>query len=415
MTSDSDPRSGKARALDDPDSIASSDDTAMIRFDAPDQLIYDRRNWSARSFWISTTILLLMSLVTMAVVTSQTTRLLTSPSTAEPIPELLILAACLVAACVLFQGMLFHIWRQQVRAAKIYDAATDLLRIFAEVESKARTIASNYFDSDLDSTSLAEIVDMFELQRAWTKTEVQEFRTTLLVRNSIVHGGSEPPASTDIIRASATGRRLLKALEEYEHQAPTIASDSVGTRHDYENLVGAALRRGFGDAVAGAAPELGVDFIVELPPGSVLVEVKYERSRRLGLQEVLAVQDRAHSQQSGSGILIVTNSNLSEEIRRLNAIGHNSLPPVEVVSWKDRSDDDLLQRAIARLARRGSTMRGAVFELYRGSDGQYRFRLMAPNGRLLTASQAYPSRTEAMVAIQELRHAAGIARVEDLP
>jgi uncharacterized protein YegP (UPF0339 family) len=55
----------------------------------------------------------------------------------------------------------------------------------------------------------------------------------------------------------------------------------------------------------------------------------------------------------------------------------------------------------------------AKFELYRGADGKYRFRLRARNGEIVAVSEAYQSKASALAGIESTRRSAVAATVVD--
>lgn len=56
----------------------------------------------------------------------------------------------------------------------------------------------------------------------------------------------------------------------------------------------------------------------------------------------------------------------------------------------------------------------ARFEIFRDSAGQIRFRLRAPNGEILAASEGYVSNASARIGVEAVRRHASAADVIDL-
>lgn len=117
----------------------------------------------------------------------------------------------------------------------------------------------------------------------------------------------------------------------------------------YEMRVGKALR-GLFDEVRDAGACEYTDYLVETPLGVTAVEAKYRHRRPLNLRDVEDVVRKIDSGgESIRKILIVTNSVLSGQVRELNREGNFMGRPVEVITWNDSGDNDLLGRAIPRV------------------------------------------------------------------
>lgn len=56
----------------------------------------------------------------------------------------------------------------------------------------------------------------------------------------------------------------------------------------------------------------------------------------------------------------------------------------------------------------------AKFELYKDRSGKFRFRLKAPNGQIIAASEAYNSKTSAKNGIESIKKNAATAEVVEL-
>ena len=56
---------------------------------------------------------------------------------------------------------------------------------------------------------------------------------------------------------------------------------------------------------------------------------------------------------------------------------------------------------------------GAKFIIFKDASGQYRFRLVAPNGEIIAASEAYTSKRSCLDTIEAVRKYAPLASIED--
>jgi uncharacterized protein YegP (UPF0339 family) len=54
------------------------------------------------------------------------------------------------------------------------------------------------------------------------------------------------------------------------------------------------------------------------------------------------------------------------------------------------------------------------FELYKDSSGKFRFRLVAPNGEIVAASEAYESKSGCMNGVESIKANASRAKIVDL-
>jgi hypothetical protein len=91
----------------------------------------------------------------------------------------------------------------------------------------------------------------------------------------------------------------------------------------------------------------GVDIRAALASGTVNIQVKYRPRGPIGLTDVRIATLGFQTSGFDGGFLVVTNAPLSDEVRT-----HNSeAGEVEVITWNDERDDDLLLRALARNAR----------------------------------------------------------------
>jgi uncharacterized protein len=55
----------------------------------------------------------------------------------------------------------------------------------------------------------------------------------------------------------------------------------------------------------------------------------------------------------------------------------------------------------------------AKFELYKDKKGEFRFRLVAPNGQTIASSEGYSSKDGAKAGIESVKKNAPIAAIED--
>lgn len=140
--------------------------------------------------------------------------------------------------------------------------------------------------------------------------------------------------------------------------SPTTASSPMNEAHKYEENLYDALRRISPVVQRDVAVDGGrIDFLAETAGGKrVLVEAKHvSLGRPLARKDVEAAAGRAaaYADDLGTeaGILVVTNAPLSGAVADLNATVRSGRPVVEAVSWNDEQDDNLLTRALVRVAR----------------------------------------------------------------
>ncbi len=55
----------------------------------------------------------------------------------------------------------------------------------------------------------------------------------------------------------------------------------------------------------------------------------------------------------------------------------------------------------------------AKFQLYKDAKGEYRFRLIAPNGQTIATSEGYKSKDSAMNGIKSVQKNAPAAKIEE--
>lgn len=60
------------------------------------------------------------------------------------------------------------------------------------------------------------------------------------------------------------------------------------------------------------------------------------------------------------------------------------------------------------------TTKSPKFEFFRGRDGSFRFRLKAPNGEIIAASEGYTRKRNCLHGIAAVRHYARKARIVEV-
>lgn len=55
----------------------------------------------------------------------------------------------------------------------------------------------------------------------------------------------------------------------------------------------------------------------------------------------------------------------------------------------------------------------AKFEVFKDASGQFRFRLVAPNGEIIASSEAYTTKDACMNVIESVKTNAPVAEIED--
>ncbi|MFE4589812.1 hypothetical protein [Streptomyces laurentii] len=160
------------------------------------------------------------------------------------------------------------------------------------------------------------------------------------LRNRVIHEGDIIPTVSGARSYVTAAKRIVDAL--------ALAGNPALQYRDYEEQVIRSLginssyvKRNDGDE--------GFDAYGETEAGGrFAVEVLHRRNKRLTMLDVKRLADRLP--QLGMGVLVVTNAPLSQEVRDFNASSGDSRPRMEVVQWRDSADDDVLVRAIARVA-----------------------------------------------------------------
>jgi hypothetical protein len=83
----------------------------------------------------------------------------------------------------------------------------------------------------------------------------------------------------------------------------------------------------------------------------VNIQAKYRTRGSIGMSDISKVAMQFRASGFDGGFLIVTNAPLSDEARLHNAELSAEIGKVEVVTWNDERDDDVLARALVRNAR----------------------------------------------------------------
>ncbi|WP_330766950.1 hypothetical protein [Rhodococcus sp. M8-35] len=132
---------------------------------------------------------------------------------------------------------------------------------------------------------------------------------------------------------------------------PSVENLPVVQEVRYERRAADALRR-----ASSRIPELNLttaqvrdgaaDFVLLVNGHYIDVVVKHRRGE-LGVPVFQSYEQEAR--RTGRPTLVITNAPLSDAVMQLN--GRDEDTPVEVVQWSGGNDDDLLTRAILRLAR----------------------------------------------------------------
>lgn len=113
----------------------------------------------------------------------------------------------------------------------------------------------------------------------------------------------------------------------------------------------AILRKLAGQVVAETNDDRPDIVFVAEDGRQVLVEVKHRSSGALGLSEVAAARQQLARYDDAKSLLLVTNAPLSDEVRQHNASNPGFAEGLEIITWNDDRDDDLLARALLRQLR----------------------------------------------------------------
>ena len=162
--------------------------------------------------------------------------------------------------------------------------------------------------------------------------------------------------------------RAVQAIDNARRESPEVAAavaDAVGSIDPGVSisrppwlLYLQAVRQAIGRALdpvrltnEDGPGDRGVDTRVQLPNGAVNVQIKYRGRGALGLRDIETAALQMRGSGFDGGYLLVTNAPLSEEARQHNRETPAELGGIEVITWNDKRDDDLLTRALARNAR----------------------------------------------------------------
>jgi hypothetical protein len=94
-----------------------------------------------------------------------------------------------------------------------------------------------------------------------------------------------------------------------------------------------------------------IDARVLMPRGKVSVEIKYRSRGAFGSRDIADASAQLRAAGLEGGHLIITNAPLSAEAQHHNSESSPETNGVEVITWNDERDDDLLARALLRNAR----------------------------------------------------------------
>jgi len=168
------------------------------------------------------------------------------------------------------------------------------------------------------------------------------------LRNRVAHGGDLILTSEGAQTYVRSSRRMIDAL--------ALARTPEVRARAYELALQRSLERMLPSVILNPLGRRGLlDFAIrDFAQRSAVVQWKYRTRRPIELTEVLREVDRVIASKVSDGLLIVTNAPLSESVRRLNS-GElsnrvNWSLPLEVIQWNGPEDDDLLLRALGRVA-----------------------------------------------------------------
>ncbi|WP_330272117.1 DUF1508 domain-containing protein [Lentzea sp. NBC_00516] len=305
-------------------------------------------------------------------------------------------------------SLLLFVYQYRLRARRSRNVYLQyqFMDTFGSIERKIREIASISLASDSEVARLSALADALSENKIIAADEVNDFFELLSLRNEVAHPSGRPPKADQLESALKRAYTLLGRLDSAIADLSAKA-ENVGPS-EYESRLAAAIRSlSNGLAVKRLVDDDVFDFSVRTASGRISVALKYRKPpRRLGMNDVLRIVDQSSSV-SSAGRLIVTNSDLTEEIRAFNARSDRFTPPVEVIQWRDANDNDLLQRALARLARKqDQDLQGSSVRVTKNSAGKYYFTIHAPNGAILAQSALYGSREELLGALNETRRIA---------
>lgn len=230
------------------------------------------------------------------------------------------------------------------RAKKSDDVFSDLLQL-AETETTAAVLGAwREVDAAIRKATVERGLfrarprslaptDVLTPELARSATDLSE------LRNRVVHEGDVIPTVSGARSYVTAARRIVEALD--------LANSPALRYRQYEEQVLGALSVN-SVYVQPNEGDQGFDAYCETEAGgSFAVEVLFRRSK-LTMADIKRVTEQMPL--LATGVLVLTNAPLSQEVREFNATSGNGRPSMEVVQWRDSTDDDLLVRAIARVA-----------------------------------------------------------------
>jgi hypothetical protein len=175
-------------------------------------------------------------------------------------------------------------------------------------------------------------------------------------------GNSIEMSQADVYQVINRAKREDADVAEGMIEAVAILNPAIGpspreeARRYEDELYQALLRTGVNVTREPSVQDRRGDFLVETSEGKrALVEAKrrsYGPLTRLDVEKsTRQATALAGGLETAAGVLVVTNAPLSGPVQALNAEPRVGKRPVEVMSWNDERDDDLLVRALGRVAR----------------------------------------------------------------
>jgi hypothetical protein len=204
-------------------------------------------------------------------------------------------------------------------------------------------------------------------------------------RNAAVLAAMSMPQATELLAALSAERAVavLEALPphwssalltamppEPQNRLLQIMHPQRAAEHRagiYETHVGWALSR-TAARVTRVAEDHTADLLVEAGHWAVHVAIRYRDRGLLTLREVLA-EPGVVPGVPVSGLLIVTNAPLSDDVRRYEGRAMDGLP-VDVVTWRGHRDDGILYRATVRLVFEPGVTRAPTAHRHEPGEGR---------------------------------------------
>lgn len=310
----------------------------------------------------------------------------------------------------------------QVRAAgrSTTTDVRDLLIEVADLERRARALASELAGTPLHTKSLSRVIDVLEAEQVWSTADVASFRDVMTLRNHFVYEQRVGDSSKEVLTASRVVRRLSEALADYKEAAVGGRRQIQSGAAALEYQVHQALTQNLSLSVTRTR-DGRADFLVETPEATVAILVKSRQGRKVGLKDIREwLSLEAHDLDLST--VVVTDGHLSSDLVDLGSIQLDSGRSVRIVKWDGISSTPRLLRAIFRVvdseveARSLRTPTSSVvgtFEIYTDRTGKYRFRLRARNGQIVATGDTYDSKATALSAIEAIQRSSGAAEVQD--